>query len=225
MTTLDWGGQSWTLLPDRAMWWAARRTLIVADLHLGKAAAFRAAGLPVPEAVTAHDLGRLAQLVRGLSARRLIVLGDLLHASTGVTSEVTDRVSEWRDAHGALHVVLVRGNHDRRSGDPPENWNVETVDPPLVEGPLAFVHEVTPIRGRYVVGGHLHPGVRVHDGGGSLHAPCFWFGTRTAVLPAFGSFTGCARVRPARGDRVFAAGPECVERVRVVGRARSRSAG
>jgi metallophosphoesterase superfamily enzyme len=52
--------------------------------------------------------------------------------------------------------------------------------------------------------GHLHPGV-VLAGPGLLreHLPCFWLTPRTAVLPAFGSFTGFGPVRPEPADRVF----------------------
>ncbi|OYV00284.1 MAG: hypothetical protein CFE26_24210, partial [Verrucomicrobiales bacterium VVV1] len=39
------------------------RALIVADVHLGKSATFRAKGLPVPEGDNEHDLGRLAALI------------------------------------------------------------------------------------------------------------------------------------------------------------------
>lgn len=45
-------GERIDLLPERAAWWPAARTLFVADAHLGKAAVFRARGLPVPEATT-----------------------------------------------------------------------------------------------------------------------------------------------------------------------------
>jgi uncharacterized protein len=37
----------------------------------------------------------------------------------------------------------------------------------------------------------------------SLRLPCFWFGPRYGVLPAFGAFTGNADVLPRRGDQVF----------------------
>jgi metallophosphoesterase superfamily enzyme len=40
------------LLPQRALLDTASRSLMVADLHLGKAATFRAHGLPVPSGTT-----------------------------------------------------------------------------------------------------------------------------------------------------------------------------
>ena len=68
------------LLPGRAAFLPSSATLLVADLHLGKAATFRKAGIPVPEGSAQADLARLARLVRETSARRLVIVGDLLIA-------------------------------------------------------------------------------------------------------------------------------------------------
>ena len=50
MTALEWswGGSPLTFLPQRALWRAEGRELFVADLHLGKAEAFQAHGIPMP---------------------------------------------------------------------------------------------------------------------------------------------------------------------------------
>jgi metallophosphoesterase superfamily enzyme len=77
-----------------------------------------------------------------------------------------------------------------------------------------FAHEPVDHGSGYVIAGHLHPGADL-IAAGRLHArlPCFWFGSRTAVLPAFGDFTGLWPVTPAPGDRVFVlAGDEVLER-------------
>jgi len=38
----------------------------------------------------------------------------------------------------------------------------------------------------------------------SIQLPCFYFGEKYAVLPAFGKFTGTYPVDPQPGDRIFA---------------------
>jgi DNA ligase-associated metallophosphoesterase len=198
-------GERVALLPERALWWPARRTLFVADLHLGKGAAFRALGLPVPEATTAADLARLGSIAARLGPSRLVILGDLLHARAGRSDDVLDAVASWRRAHAALDILLVRGNHDARAGDPPGEWRIECVDGPHAMGPFVLRHEPGEEAGGYALCGHVHPAVRlVGAGGASMRAPCFWLGTRVGVLPSFGSFTGSASIRPAAGDRVFA---------------------
>src|SRR5215211_5787433 len=52
-------GEEIHLLAERALWWPNASTLIVADLHWGKASTFRAAGIPIPIGTTSDDLARL----------------------------------------------------------------------------------------------------------------------------------------------------------------------
>ena len=61
MTELDvrLAGEEVRLLPERALFWPRTATLIVADLHWGKGATFRAAGIPIPLGSTSDDLARL----------------------------------------------------------------------------------------------------------------------------------------------------------------------
>ena len=51
-------GQTLQLLPERCIFWRETGILILADLHLGKAAHLRHHGMPVPEGNTADDLTR-----------------------------------------------------------------------------------------------------------------------------------------------------------------------
>jgi uncharacterized protein len=203
-------GERVELLADRALHWPQAATLFVADVHLGKAAAFRAGGVPLPRGVTAADLARLTALVAQTNARRLIVLGDFLHAAAGRVAALDAAFRVWRAQHATLDVMLVRGNHDDRAGDPPPSWGVEVVAEPHVLAPFLACHiPVSPSSG-YALCGHIHPGVRLSGPGEqSERLPCFVLGRRRAILPAFGSFTGLARVALERGDaRVAIAGPQ-----------------
>lgn len=231
------GGVRLALLARRAAWWCATRTLIVSDVHLGKPAAFRAAGVPVPEGSSAADLADLAGLAGAYGAARLLILGDLLHAVSGRTPPVLEALAAFRARLGGVEVVLVRGNHDARAGDPPAGLEIRCVDGPWTDGAGAwFAHEPIGDGARDGVGipagvpllcGHLHPGVSLRDPmGRRLRAACFWVRGSTMVLPAFGRFTGMHGVRAREGDRVFAAGPGVVTElalggVRCAGRRRS----
>jgi len=211
--TLDLAGERVVLMADRALYWPRLTTLFVADAHFGKAATFRASGIFVPRGTTADALTRLDEAVVRAGATRLVFLGDLLHAREGRSPETLRLVAEWRSAHPALEVVLVRGNHDRSAGDPPESLGISCVDAPMVEGPFAFTHHPKAIDGRYVLAGHVHPAVRL-SGPGRQHERflCFWVRPSGAVLPAFGDFTGSGLVDPLEDDRVFAvAGGSVVE--------------
>lgn len=197
-----------------------QRTLFVADIHLGKAETFRASGVAAPSACTAHDLDRLASLVESTQARRLVILGDLMHARAGVTEAAAEAFRAFAARTGPIETVLVRGNHDRAAGDPPAPW-IGCVDAPHKLGPFTLMHEppeneepskpnesAAPEIG--VICGHIHPVVTLSGGFSRLRAACFWLTGTTLVLPAFGVFTGGKRIAPREGDRVFAVGPDRV---------------
>ena len=110
-------------------------------------------------------------------------------------------------------MTVVRGNHDREAGDVAD-IGIDGIDAPLIEPPFVFTHVPSVHDEGYVIAGHLHPGADlVGAGRQNVRLPCFWFRAQTAVLPAFGDFTGLWPVPPAPGDRVFViAGHEIVER-------------
>ncbi|UXH80373.1 ligase-associated DNA damage response endonuclease PdeM [Roseateles amylovorans] len=137
---LPLAGESVWLLPQRALWWPAADTMFVADVHLGKAASFRALGQPVPSGTTRDNLDRLSDLIDRFQAKRLVVLGDFLHAATAQQSQVIEPATQWRARHADLVCVLVRGNHDSHAGDPPPSLRFEIVDEPHPLGPFLACH-------------------------------------------------------------------------------------
>jgi DNA ligase-associated metallophosphoesterase len=197
------GGATLWLLPGRAAFWPRASTLLIADAHLGKAAAFRRAGIPVPQGTTESNLSRLAALLTACGAHRLVFLGDLVHDAAGRRA-ASAAFERWRAQFAELDVLLVRGNHDRRAGDPAPLWHVQVVTEPFIEHGLALCHVPQTVEGCYALSGHVHPGVRLNGRGrDNVRLPCFWFTDMHAVLPAFGDFTGLAEVFPGPTDRVF----------------------
>lgn len=199
------------LLPGRAALLPASRTLLVADLHLGKAATFRRAGIPVPEGSAQRDLARVAELVRGHEARRLIVLGDLFHARSGCTPEVFAEFASLRSQIATTAVVLVMGNHDRAVGRLPDALGLDACVPSLDEPPFHFVHEpatgvAASARDLFTVAGHLHPTISIRSPSGDRLADrCFVAEPAVLILPAFGSFTGGHRIEPTKDMRLWIA--------------------
>ena len=209
MMTIDWAGERLALLPERAVWWERERTLFIADPHFGKASAFRHAGIPVPETAHDADLARLDTVLDATAARRLVILGDFLHARTGRTEATLIALAVWRERRAELEIVLVLGNHDRRAGRPPAEWRIECVAEPWRLFPFLCCHEPQEFSGSFVLAGHLHPSFHLRERRGKgLSSPCFHFAPRVAVLPAFGSFTGTHRMPVMRGDRIFLVGSE-----------------
>jgi len=183
----------------------------MSDLHLGKAATFRRAGIPVPEGSAQRDLARLEELVRVHDVRRLLVLGDLFHAKGGCTPAVFAEFAAVRERIANTSVVLVTGNHDRAVGRLPASLGIDACVPCLDEPPFHFVHEPatgveSSARDLFTVAGHLHPTLSIRSPSGDRFADrCFVAEPTVLVLPAFGSFTGGHRIEPTEGMRLWIA--------------------
>ncbi|MBP0597234.1 ligase-associated DNA damage response endonuclease PdeM [Herbaspirillum sp. LeCh32-8] len=201
----DAGGARLTMLPERALLWPEHAMLVVADVHFGKAAAFRAGGIPVPHGTTRANLDLLDILIERHAARHIVFLGDFLHARAARAEATLAALADWRARHTALRLTLVRGNHDRHAGDPPAGLGIEAVDEPWRLGPLAFCHHPQTVHGAFAIVGHLHPVYRLAAGGDALRLPCFVIDGNWAMLPAFGAFTGGYRIEPQPGQRIFLA--------------------
>ena len=209
-------GQSLLLHPHAAIYWEETDTLLVADLHLGKATHFRRHGLAVPTYVQDETLEKLTGLLLDFKPKRLLMLGDLFHS---------DYNPEWEDfaelvmAFSHVKFALVPGNHDRLTYHQYEKYNIEVHEEPYFEGPFAFSHhpleedvlaeaevkraDRTDKSPCYNLAGHVHPSVMLQGRRDRLRLPCFYFGEKAGLLPAFGAFTGTYTIQPNKGDEVF----------------------
>lgn len=208
---LELAGERVLLDPRRAMVWPARKTVVIADPHIGKDDTFRRAGIPVPAKIASADFDRLTQLLIDTKAQRLIVLGDFLHARLDSADHCIGLMHAWRERFAKLDVLIVRGNHDAHAGPPPGDLGLISVDEPYVDGPFAYRHfplaQDTSACGGFVLAGHVHPGVTVALGGRSARrVACFHATTRQMILPAFGGFTGTTRIDRNAGGAVYAVG-------------------
>ncbi len=202
---IAWNNTSLQLRGDKTIYWPARDCLLVADCHFGKAATFRGAGIPVPSGTTEQMLQTLTRALTETAARRLIVLGDLVH---GPAKQGTWRatLAAWRQRHAALQLDLVPGNHDRGVAGFLRELNGRVLAEPHDEGGAILVHH--PQRadaGNWSLAGHLHPAIRlVETGRSTFKLPCFYLRHHQLILPAFGDFTGTKTVTTSAGDQVFA---------------------
>lgn len=213
---VELGGRPLLLDPSGTVVDPAAGRGFVADLHLGKGAVFREAGIAVPTGDSTLALARLSDVVARHRLADLWILGDLVHGAASWTPELVEAGAAWRRRHPGVSLHLVMGNHDAHAGPPPPSWRLRVhaegtrVDDVLLRHDPRF-GEPGP-----VLAGHLHPVVRLREGrGGGLRPRCFWMRHDTLVLPAFGPFTGGHPVRPRAGDRVFAVGPGSVVEIPV----------
>jgi metallophosphoesterase superfamily enzyme len=99
----------------RALFWPQRNALVVADVHLGKASLLRQAGAALPSGTTTQGLAHLSSLIADYRPQRLFILGDLVHGEESLQAAWLAIFAAWRDAHAALELLLITGNHDKRA--------------------------------------------------------------------------------------------------------------
>lgn len=189
------------LFPQKALYWPRHQALLVADLHLGKVNHFRKSGIPVPQGANDQNLENLLQLIHLTRPARIICLGDLFHSHYNPEWEVFGELV----AHFAhISFELVIGNHDVMSELQYERKGIRVFDS-LQLGPFLFSHHPEENSGDfYNMAGHIHPGIGLRGKGRqAMTLPCFYFGSKNALLPAFGLFTGLARINPRKDDRIF----------------------
>jgi DNA ligase-associated metallophosphoesterase len=202
--TIDVAGHTLLLSAGRAAFDPLLQALFVADAHFGKDAVFRARGIPVPAGSTDENLARLDALIATHRPESIVFLGDLLHARESHAEETLGALSAWRARHRGLRLLLVEGNHDKHAGALPEAFGVETVFEPFAMGPWALCHHPQAAEGAYALAGHEHPVYRIATRSDRVRLPCFRFGARGGVLPAFGEFTGGFEVNDsARGEAIY----------------------
>lgn len=198
-------GERFQLHTERAMFWSRRRCLIVADVHLGKGAVLRRAGITVPTGQTARDLVRLDGLIAYYHPTQLVVLGDLVHGAAPPNAPWIDLVNAWRVRHADIAMTLIAGNHDRHFDA--RKLGFEIVDHALTLDRIVLRHTPATLADRYVLCGHIHPGVALRDGWRRHRLPAFRFGAEVGVLPAFGTLTGLHETPPEPRESIVAVTP------------------
>lgn len=192
------------LLPEGAIYVPSWNILLLADLHLGKAAHFRRNGIPLPPQADEANWFALAGLLDRLPGAEVIFLGDLFHSEY---NQDWDNMAELTRHYREHRFLLVKGNHDILDDQAYEEAGLTVTGEPLELGPFLLSHhpmETVP-SGRYNLAGHLHPGIILKGKGRQrIRVSCFYFDEEKGILPAFGQFKGRFLLSPDKGARIFA---------------------
>jgi DNA ligase-associated metallophosphoesterase len=174
--------------PSGALFWPARRTLVVADLHLEKGSAFAARGTLLPPYDTRASLLRLQSMIRKYTPARVVCLGDSFHDVRAGARIAANDLEFLGRLIGGQDWVWVTGNHDPEI--PAGLGGVRAAE--IVEDKLALRHEPAAAAGLGFgeIVGHFHPKAAVVTRGGRIAAPCFALDGRRLVMPAFGAYAG-----------------------------------
>lgn len=197
---------------ERAIYFPNEQLLAISDLHLGKAAHFRKAGLSVPNSVSRNDLHRLTVLIEKYGPKQLLINGDMFHSD--YNTEI-DEFARWKESFNHINFILVKGNHDKQAEEIYKNLAVEVREPNYQTDKFCFIHDVAHCNSNlYAISGHIHPGISVYNKAKQrLKFPCFYFGDHHAILPAFSNFTGLQLVKAKENDLVFAITPTKIVKV------------
>ncbi|OYW22512.1 MAG: phosphoesterase, partial [Sphingomonas sp. 12-62-6] len=173
-------------LPQGALFWPARRALLVADLHFEKASWFASFGQMLPPYDSIATLSDLAAIVDAVEPAEIWCLGDSFHDSAGSARLPPRAQALLRALTARTRWTWVTGNHDPA---PADHHGGAVVDEALVDG-MVLRHEADPAEPRPELSGHFHPKLRVQVRGRHVSRRCFVASATKIVLPAFGALTG-----------------------------------
>lgn len=194
------------LYPQKAIFWHEKNCLLLSDLHLGKAAHFRKAGMAVPAAIHQDDLLRLDWLLEDTGAGCVYFLGDLFHSELNAEWWT---FAQWLEKYPKKEFILIKGNHDILPAAAYASTRLQIISEELIISPFILTHEPLAVKNRktglYNICGHIHPAVKLKGPAfQQLTLPCFYLGLHYAILPAFGKFTGFYQIKPKEEDQVYA---------------------
>jgi len=168
-----------------ALWLPASRTLVVSDLHLGKAErnARRGGGL-WPPYENAETLTRLDHEIAACDPACIVALGDSFDDDAcveGLDPETRGRIEAMV---AARRWIWVTGNHDPA----PTGLDGDSADA-VTLGALTLRH-IAEASACGEISGHYHPKARLRIRGRRIARKCFLASAGRIILPAFGAFTG-----------------------------------
>ncbi len=182
----EFGGQIFELAGEAALFWPARRTLLISDLHLEKASAFAASGQMLPPYDSLSTLHDVAALVTQYRPEQIVSLGDNFHDDAGEIRLSPDAAAVLRQLVARTDWVWITGNHDRNLE---ALWGGRSVDELYLSG-IYLRHEAVCGEQAPEISGHFHPKYRQLLRGRMIARRCFVKGPRKLIMPAFGAFTG-----------------------------------
>jgi hypothetical protein len=186
MVPFSFGGHALFALAQGAVYWPARRAMLVADLHLEKASWFAIKGQMLPPYDSLATLADLEALVAACGAEEVWCLGDSFHDGEGCDRLPAAARATLTGLTGRTRWTWITGNHDPVVAD---RCGGDLAEEAVVEG-LVLRHEADPAEPRPELSGHFHPKLRLSVRGRSVARRCF-VGTPTKlILPAFGALTG-----------------------------------
>ena len=192
-------GHTMRPLAAGALYWEDEDTLLVADLHLEKGAAFAALGMLLPPYDTRTTLERLSKAIRAVDPSRVVALGDSFQRAESAKQLAADDLGFLRKLQQGREWYWICGNHDPHL---PASIG-GTVCATLSICGLVLRHEPSPAAAAREIAGHLHPVARIARSGTVIRRRCFATDGNRLVMPAFGAYAGGLNVLDAAFGPLF----------------------
>lgn len=198
-------GERLLLSEEKIIYWRKRNSIFIADFHLGKTTHFRKSGIAIPTGIVNAELDRLKNIISRFQPEKIYFLGDLFHSELN---------NEWRlfndflQQYPDIEFILIKGNHDILSDTSYNLSRLKVKKEPYLLAPFLLSHHPLEMegvdKGQINFCGHVHPGISVTGKGRThLSLPCYYLLTYQIILPAFGRFTGLAKIKPVKESQVF----------------------
>ena len=182
----EFGGQTFEIAGQAALYWRAQDALLVSDLHLEKASAYALYGQMLPPYDSVSTLEEIAALCRTYRPAKIISLGDNFHDDDGEHRLAEGAAALLVDLACNTEWIWITGNHDRAvSGI----WGGKAFDALTVSG-ITLRHEAQGGNPNPEISGHFHPKFRQVLRGRMVKRRCFVKTPRKLIMPAFGALTG-----------------------------------
>jgi hypothetical protein len=177
-------GETLHLLSSGALYWPARNTLTVSDLHLGKSERLaRRGGTLLPPYETRATLEKLDRDLEITGAETVICLGDSFD-DLAAADGIEDSARLWlARLMAGKSWTWITGNHDP---GPIEIGGTHRAE--LKLAPFTFRHSAKP-QEQAEISGHYHPKARL----AGQSRPCFLADRSRLIMPAYGVYTGGLR--------------------------------
>ena len=182
----EFGGQTFEIAGQAALYWRAQDALLVSDLHLEKASAYALYGQMLPPYDSVSTLEEIATLCRRYRPAKIISLGDNFHDDDGEHRLAEGAAALLVDLACNTEWIWITGNHDRAVS---AMWGGKAFDALTVSG-ITLRHEAQGGDPNPEISGHFHPKFRQVLRGRMVKRRCFVKTPRKLIMPAFGALTG-----------------------------------
>jgi DNA ligase-associated metallophosphoesterase len=186
MVPFSFAGETFEATAAGALYWPARRALLVADLHLEKASWFARLGQFLPPYDSHATLSALADEVERSGASRLYCLGDSFHDAFGCDRLPANARALLTELTSRLDWTWIVGNHDPGFADHCGG----RIEDEVQLGGIVLRHEALRDDPRPEISGHFHPKLRLNLKGRHVSRRCFVLSATKLIMPAFGALTG-----------------------------------